>query len=143
MGATDTAGLSGVDLLFFASDCSCTMPSSSDDAKRVAEMATATRKGLRATRRQNLAVACSVAGSQSALAAKISSITGSAQESARAQITRILSDDRAMSEGFAMLLEIVMEWEPYSASTVWRERRKAPRVPRTWHDLDSKVEPLG
>jgi hypothetical protein len=78
--------------------------------------------GPRATRRHNLAVACSMAGSQAQMARRLAEATGARLESCRTAIARILADERAMSEEFALVVERIMGWGYYELTTLWLAR---------------------
>ncbi len=84
----------------------------------------AQRAGPRATRRHNLAVACSMLGSQAEIARRMADATGTRGESCRTAIARILAYERPMSEEFALLVERIMGWGYFDMTTLWLERRQ-------------------
>ena len=94
--------------------------------------------GPRATRRHNLAVGCSMLGSQAEMARRMAEATGTRGESCRTAIARILADERPMSEEFALLVERIMGWGYYEMTTLWLERRHTPALALPKHILERR-----
>lgn len=98
----------------------------------------AQRAGPRGTRRHNLAVACSMLGSQAEMARRMAEATGTSRPSCRTAIARILADERPMSEEFALLMERIMGWGYYEMTTVWLERRQTSALALPKHILERR-----
>lgn len=111
-------------------------PSSKADIELARRQAIA--RGARATRRHNLAIACSLAGSQAALAARLAELTGTTARAKRAAIARVLADERALTEECACLVERVMGWDYYRMTTEWIERRRNPAPVLPGHVLERR-----